>query len=452
MNIHFIAIGGSIMHNLAMALHRKGYVVSGSDDEIFEPAKSRLLYDGLLPEAQGWYPQKITQHTDAVILGMHARKDNPELLKALELNIPVYSFPQFIYEQTKYKLRVAVAGSHGKTTVTAMVLHVLKTLNRSFDYLVGSGIEGFETMVGLSEESTVAVFEGDEYLSSPLDLRPKFYHYQPQILLLNGIAWDHMNVFPTWHDYIKAFSDYLLEMKPSDILIYNSLDENVCKLAEMATCSTKIAFTTVNAQQENENSIVTYNGNSYKLGVFGAHNMSNTAAALEICKQLNVEPHSFFMAMQTFRGAARRLQLMAENHNKKVYFDFAHSPSKVKATIEAVKSKYADKQVLACFELHTFSSLNSAFLLEYAHTMQKADLPIVFFSEQVLLHKRMELLQSQQIKNAFDSNNLLVIKDAQELKETLLHKASQFDIFLLMSSGNFGGLDVKAFAQELLSQ
>jgi UDP-N-acetylmuramate: L-alanyl-gamma-D-glutamyl-meso-diaminopimelate ligase len=383
---------------------------------------------------------------------MHARKDNPELIRALVLNIPVYSFPEFMYEQTKNKLRVAVAGSHGKTTVTAMVLHVLKSLHRSFDYLVGSGIEGFDTMVGLSADSAVAVFEGDEYLSSPLDLRPKFYHYQPQILLLNGIAWDHMNVFPTWQDYINAFSNYLLQMKSSDILIYNAIDDEACKLAELASCNTKIGFTSVNARQENENSIVNYNAKDYKLGIFGAHNMSNTAAAFEICKLLSVQPHDFFSAMESFRGAARRLQLITENENKKVYLDFAHSPSKVKATIDAVKGQYSNKLVLACFELHTFSSLNSSFLKEYVHTMENADFAMVFFSEQVLMHKRMELLQIEQVKDAFASPNLLVIKDSQNLKELLLQKAHQVDIFLLMSSGNFGGLDVKVLANELLSQ
>jgi UDP-N-acetylmuramate: L-alanyl-gamma-D-glutamyl-meso-diaminopimelate ligase len=446
MNIHFIAIGGSVMHNLALALHSKGHTISGSDDEIFDPAKTRLAKKQILPESWGWFPEKLDSSIDAVILGMHARLDNHELLRAQELKLPIYSFPEFIYEQTKDKKRIAIAGSHGKTTTTSMIMHVLRYQQMKFDYLVGAQLEGFEMMVGLSHQAKIAVFEGDEYLSSPLDKRPKFYHYQPQILVLTGIAWDHINVFPTKEIYLEAFSKYLVQMKSSDVLIYNDNDEQVVQLAEKASCDTKIAYAPIVASVNNEFSIVTNNVTDYQLNVFGNHNLSNLSAALQVCKQLGISEPQFFNAMQSFKGAARRMQLVKENTEKRFYFDFAHSPSKLKATIQAVKNQFPDKKLLACMELHTFSSLNANFLSEYAHTMDDADMAIVYYSEKVLKHKNMEMLEAEKVKTAFAGVNLKIVTTPEVLQQELVRQKESAEVVLLMTSGNLGGLNIQDLA------
>ena len=198
MNVHLIAIGGSAMHNMAIAMHKKGFNVTGSDDEIFEPSKTRLAKLNLLPAKEGWDTNNIHKGIDAVILGMHARADNPELLKAQELGLKIYSYPEYIYEQTKDKTRIVIGGSHGKTSITAMILHVLNYHKVDCDYMVGAQLDGFDTMVKLTKEAKIAVIEGDEYLSSPIDRRPKFHLYKPNIAILSGIAWDHINVFPTF--------------------------------------------------------------------------------------------------------------------------------------------------------------------------------------------------------------------------------------------------------------
>ena len=434
------------MHNLALALHAKTYNVTGSDDEIFDPAKSRLEKIGILPEKWGWFPSKINTKLDAVILGMHARQDNPELQKARELNIPIYSFPEFMYEQTKDKLRVAIAGSHGKTTVTAMIMHVLRNQKIKFDYLVGAQLEGFETMVGLSNEAKIAIFEGDEYLSSPLDLRPKFYHYKPQVLVLNGIAWDHINVFPTKQSYLDAFSIYLKQMNANDVLIYNEMDVLVKVLVQEATCKTKISFKPVVANVNKEFSVVNIADKPYKLKVFGQHNLSNLSAALAVCKQLEIGESEFFDAMQSFSGAARRLQLIKEREDKRFYFDFAHSPSKLAATVKAVKEQFNDKKLLAIMELHTFSSLNSEFLQEYKNTMELADFAYVYYSEEVLKHKKLASIAPEFVKNAFASENIQVFTDSNLLYNAFVDKLENVDNVLIMSSGNLGGLKVQDLA------
>ncbi|HAT70748.1 MAG TPA: peptidoglycan synthetase, partial [Flavobacteriaceae bacterium] len=339
MNIHFIAIGGSAMHNLALALHHKGYKVTGSDDTIFEPSKSRLSKHNLLPETFGWFPERITNSLDAVILGMHAKADNPELLKAKELGLKIYSYPEFLYEQSKQKTRVVIGGSHGKTTITAMILHVMNYHDKEVDYMVGAQLEGFDTMVHLTEENDFIVLEGDEYLSSPIDRRPKFHLYKPNIALLSGIAWDHINVFPTFENYVEQFKIFADSMSRGGILVYNEEDPTVKQVAEEATAPTrKHAYTTAAYSVENGKTLLETPEGPMPIEIFGAHNLNNLAGAKWICQHMGVDEDEFYEAISTFKGASKRLEKITENNNAVVYKDYAHSPSKVSATTKAVKN------------------------------------------------------------------------------------------------------------------
>ncbi|HKK68858.1 MAG TPA: Mur ligase family protein, partial [Bacteroidales bacterium] len=371
MKIHFIAIGGAAMHNLAIALKEKGYMVSGSDDEVFEPSRSRLKKHGILPEKNGWFPEKIDAGIDAVILGMHARKDNPELKKALDAGVKVYSYPEYLYEQTKYKKRLVIAGSHGKTTITSMVMHVLRKQNIRFDYMVGANIEGFDTMAGLSDEAEIAVFEGDEYLSSPIDPQPKFLWYKPHAAVITGIAWDHANVFPDEHVYTQQFETFINSIMPAGNLYYYQEDKHLPLRVEKnrnSICSQ--GYSAPEYTTEDERVVVFYDGNKYPVSVFGKHNMENLEAARLLCQDAGVKAEEFYRALEDFKGAARRLQRLAENKNSAVFLDFAHAPSKVKATCRALKEQYPDRKLIACLELHTFSSLNQNFLPQYAGSLE----------------------------------------------------------------------------------
>jgi len=375
MNIHFIAIGGAAMHNLAIALYLKGNRVTGSDDEIFEPSKSRLVKYNLLPESFGWFPEKITSDIDAVILGMHARIDNPELLYAKEIGLPIFSYPEFLFEHSKDKIRAVIGGSHGKTTITAMVLHVLQKLGYAPDYMVGSKLDGFDVMVSLSEESRIMVLEGDEYLSSPIDLRPKFHLYKPHIALLSGIAWDHMNVFPTFKIYMEQFEKFLNLIEKDGTLVYSSDDENVVKLAkDRREDINAFAYHACDSFIKKGQTYIVFEAKRYPLQVFGEHNLQNINGARYICQALGVKPSDFFEAITTFSGTSNRLELIGKNASTIVYKDFAHSPSKLKATTAAVKDQYIGHRLLACMELHTFSSLNKEFLSQYEGAMDKADI------------------------------------------------------------------------------
>ncbi len=445
--VHFIAIGGSAMHNLAIALHKKGYHVTGSDDEIFDPARTRLQSYGLLPEEFGWFPDKLDKSIDSIILGMHARGDNPELARAKELGLKIYSYPEFLYEQSKDKLRVVIGGSHGKTTITAMVLHVLQHCNVDADYMVGAKLEGFDVMVKLTAEAKVMVFEGDEYLTSALDLRPKFHLYKPDIALVSGIAWDHMNVFPTFENYISQFRIFMEMIPASGALVYCSQDHEVVKLVEKIHGSMrKLPYGIPDHRVEHGKTILTTSEGEFPLMVFGQHNLMNLNGARLVCKQLNISDADFYKAISTFKGAMNRLELIAEKDGFNAYRDFAHAPSKLKATIQAVKEQFPGRRLVACFELHTFSSLNKDFLDQYAHSMELADVAVVFFSPHALALKKLPMLSADDIFHSFAKQGLLVFSDADQFQQFLLGQSWQNSNLLLMSSGNFDGMNVKEFA------
>ncbi|OCX52874.1 peptidoglycan synthetase [Mucilaginibacter sp. PPCGB 2223] len=451
MRVHFIAIGGSAMHNLAIALHDKGFTVSGSDDVLFEPSVSRLAKRGLLPIEQGWFPAKITKEIDAIILGMHARADNPELLKAQELGLKIYSYPEYIYEQSKDKIRVVIGGSHGKTTITSMILHVLKTAGKNFDYMVGAQLEGFDTMVKLTHDAPVIVIEGDEYLSSPIDRRPKFFLYKANLAVLSGIAWDHINVFPTFGIYTDQFAGFLKTMETGGKVIYSEQDQ---VLAEVVNASdapvAKIPYNLPQFKITDGITSLIHNQKTYPLQVFGEHNLLNTEAARLICLELGIEEDQFYEAITAFKGAARRLELLGKGDGINVYKDFAHSPSKLKATIHAVKAQFPDRKLLALIELHTFSSLNKDFLGEYAHTMDEADEAIVFIDEHTFQQKKMEPYPAEVVKDAFSREDITVFNHAEELLKHVEAVEIQNKNLLFMSSGNFGGVDLNKLTEKLL--
>lgn len=437
MRIHFIAIGGAAMHNLAMAVASKhGYVVTGSDDEIFDPALTHLREAGLLPDEMGWHPERITPDIDAIILGMHAREDNPELVRARELGIKIYSFPEYLYEQTKDKIRIVVGGSHGKTTTTSMILYVLNRLGIEADYMVGAQIEGFERMVRLSDTAKYAVFEGDEYLTSPLDLRSKFLWYHPHYAILTGIAWDHINVFPTFPEYVDTFRKFVHTIE--DTFIYYEGDENLRMLAAEAPQS----LTCVPYKE--------YTG-EVEMQVFGKHNMQNLQAAMLACHCIGVKPEDFYREISTFTGASNRLEKICETETSVAYKDFAHSPSKLKATVNAVRERYPDKQLVAAMELHTFSSLMAEFLPQYKGCMAQADKAFVYFNPKVIEHKRLTPITAEEVKAAFGTANVEVFTDSEQLQNKLRSLKYKNTALLMMSSGTFDGVNSNQFAKELLS-
>lgn len=445
--IHFIAIGGAAMHNLALAVASKaGYQVTGSDDEIFDPALTHLREAGLLPDEMGWHPERITKDIDAIILGMHAREDNPELVRARELGIKIYSFPEYLYEQTKDKIRIVVGGSHGKTTTTSMILYVLQRLGIEADYMVGAQIEGFERMVRLSDTAKYAVFEGDEYLTSPLDLRSKFLWYHPHIAILTGIAWDHINVFPTFPEYVETFRKFVDSIEPDGSFIWYKGDENLRAIAEGArkdiTCIPYDA----------------YDGN-VQMQVFGKHNMQNLQAAMLACHCIGVAPDDFYREISSFTGASNRLEKICETADSVAYKDFAHSPSKLKATINAVRERYPEKKLIACMELHTFSSLMADFLPQYKGCMAEADVAYVYFNPKVIEHKRLTPITAEEVREAFGTKNVEVFTESEALQKALratvtgnrLQVTGQGVALLMMSSGTFDGINVNEFAHELIS-
>jgi UDP-N-acetylmuramate: L-alanyl-gamma-D-glutamyl-meso-diaminopimelate ligase len=451
MTTHFIAIGGSAMHNLALALHNKGYKVTGSDDAIFEPSKSRLDKKGILPAEMGWFPEKIINDIDAVILGMHAKADNPELLQAQELGLKIYSYPEFLYEQSKNKTRVVIGGSHGKTTITSMILHVMHYNDIAVDYMVGAQLEGFDTMVHLTDENDFIVLEGDEYLSSPIDRRPKFHLYQPNIALISGIAWDHINVFPTYENYVEQFEIFVDQISRGGILVYNEEDLEVKRVAEAATKPTrKLAYSTPNYKVENGTTLLETPEGDMPIEVFGAHNLNNLAGAKWICQNMGVDEDDFYEAIASFKGASKRLEKIAESRATVAYKDFAHSPSKVAATTKAVKEQYPDRILVACLELHTYSSLNSEFLKEYEGALQYADVAVVFYSPDAVKIKELEEVTYDQIAQAFNRKDLIIYTNPKDFKDYLFNLNLANSALLLMSSGNYGGLsfdEVKGLVQ-----
>lgn len=444
--VHFIAVGGAVMHNLAIALHKKGYKVTGSDDLIFEPSRSRLKKYGLLPEKEGWDTGRIDQNLDFIILGMHAKKENPELIKCKELGLKVLSFPEFLYEETKNKKRIVIGGSHGKTTITSMIMHVLKYNNVKFDYMVGSHIGGFETMVGLSDENKLAVFEGDEYLTSPLDPRPKFHLYKPHIAVLTGIAWDHMNVFPTVQNYVEQFDIFIDKIEPGGKLFYYGEDASLKVLTRNKKHLSEIrgygAHPSVN---KNDTTCLLSNDKEIPVHVFGNHNMENIQSTKLVCNSLGIADHNFYEAIKSFRGAARRLEKIYESNKLTIYRDFAHAPSKLKATIDAIKLKYADKKIIACMELHTYSSLNRDFLPQYNGSMINADVPFIFFDPIIIENKGLPFIDEEDIKKAFNQKSIVVFKNSEALKKSILSVIEEESILLLMSSGSFSGMEMSDF-------
>lgn len=442
MRIHFIAIGGSAMHNLAIALHNKGEHVTGSDDEIFDPSRSRLAAKGLLPEHYGWFEDKISSDIDAVILGMHAKLDNIELLRAKELGLTIYSYPEFLYEQSKNKTRVVIGGSHGKTTITSMILHVMHYHDKEVDYMVGAQLEGFDTMVHLTKENDFIVLEGDEYLSSAIDRRPKFHLYKPNIALLSGIAWDHINVFPTFDNYVEQFRIFLSQITHGGAIVYNQEDIEVKQVVE-ATLNQikKYPYQTPKYSVENGDTLLDTQDGPMPIEVFGKHNLNNLEGARWICQLMGVQQEDFYQAIATFKGASKRLEKIAQGPTSIAYKDFAHSPSKVMATTQALKNQYPERSLLACLELHTYSSLNPEFLSEYKGALDGADKAVVFYSPKAVKIKKLDAVSSAQILKAFQREDLLVFTDPAAFQDYLFAQDFNNTSLLLMSSGNYGGLD-----------
>lgn len=445
---HFIAIGGAVMHNLALALVTKGYQITGSDDEIYEPSKSRLAKAGILPENKGWYPEKISDSLDGIILGMHARIDNPELKRAQELGIPIYSFPEFIFNQSQNKKRVVIAGSHGKTSITSIILHVLNDLKIDFDYLVGAQLEGFDLMVKLSEAPLI-IIEGDEYLTSPLDRRPKFFHYNHDIALLSGIAWDHFNVFPDFEEYKNLFSQ-LIDLTPKDgELIFCAADPLVESALEISeNKAKKTAYLAHPAEISNGKTFLLTDNGKVPIQIFGEHNLQNLQGALNVCLSLGISSSDFYKSIQTFKGASKRQELIAKKDNSHLYRDFAHAPSKLKATANAVKAQFPETELIAVQELHTYSSLNKDFLPNYAGTMDAADVAVIFLNPEAVALKKLELMDEETLREGFKRSDLKLFTNSEILLDFLLEKNYNNTNLLLMSSGNYDNMDLELIKQK----
>ncbi len=443
------------MHNLAIALHLKGIRVTGSDDEIFEPARSRLARYGLLPEKAGWDPGKIEPDLDAVILGMHARADNPELARAKEMGIPIYSYPEYLYQQAKGKKRVVIGGSHGKTTVTAMVLHVLKAAGIACDYMVGAQLAGYDVMVRLSDTAGIMVIEGDEYLTSPLDPRPKFHLYKPHVAVINGIAWDHVNVFPTFENYVEQFRIFARSVEKDGVLAYFAGDACVKEVGERLGRERPDVqlrpYDVPDYEVRAGGTWLRHGGKAFRMQVFGRHNMQNIRAAWEVCRCMGVQDEVFLDAISSFSGASRRLEKIGEDGQKgvAVFKDFAHSPSKLKATIAAVKEQYPDRKLVACMELHTFSSLSQAFFPQYRGCMSEADVPVVYFNPKAVEHKRLAPISEKMVSEAFGQPGLQVFSDSAAMVRLLEGMEWRNANLLWMSSGNFDGVDEKLLADRI---
>jgi UDP-N-acetylmuramate: L-alanyl-gamma-D-glutamyl-meso-diaminopimelate ligase len=438
------------MHNLALALHHKGFQITGSDDAVFEPSKSRLVKYGLLPDEMGWFPDKITLDIEAVILGMHAKADNLELIKAQSLGLKIYSYPEFLYEQSKDKTRVVIGGSHGKTTITSMILHVMNYHQKPVDFMVGAQLEGFDTMVHLTKENEFMVLEGDEYLTSPIDLRPKFHLYKPNIALLSGIAWDHINVFPTFENYVKQFEIFIESITDGGVLIYNEEDEEIVKLVNKSTHTIKkFPYRTPKYTIENEKTLLETVLGKIPLAIFGHHNLQNLEGARWICLHMGIGEEDFYEAIASFKGASKRLEKLQESSKNVLFKDFAHSPSKVKATTQSVKEQYAQKRLIACLELHTYSSLNADFLKEYENALDSADIAIVYYSQDAVAIKRLESISENQIKKSFKRDDLVVFTNPIDFKQYLFSLDFDNSALLMMSSGNYGNLDFEELKEKM---
>jgi len=449
MHIHFIAIGGSAMHNLAIALNRKGYKVTGSDDEILDPSRTRLEKEGILPDEMGWFPNKITEGMDGIILGMHAREDNPELLQAKKLNVPIYSYPEYLFEASKDKIRVVIGGSHGKTTITSMILHAAKKLDFPLDFIVGAQLEGYDCMVQITDEAKFILLEGDEYLSSPIDRRPKFHLYKPHIALISGIAWDHINVFPTFENYVEQFDVFIKQIEPNGVLVYNEEDPVLQSLAvSNLQTGSSVAYQIPEYEVNAEGTLLKYDSKEYPLLVFGEHNLQNLMGAMFVAEAMGINAHNFLQAMSDFTGAGKRLQKVVDVPPFKMFKDFAHSPSKLKATTAAVKNQFKSFKLVACMELHTFSSLKKEFLPQYLDTMKTADTALVYFNPKVVAHKKLESITKEMVYEGF-GGNVVVVNDTQSVLDFIHKEVGQQSVLLMMSSGNFDGINFDELGAEL---
>jgi UDP-N-acetylmuramate: L-alanyl-gamma-D-glutamyl-meso-diaminopimelate ligase len=451
MNVHFIAIGGAVMHSLAIALKRQGYHISGSDDKITGPARTNLAQEGILPGTEGFFPDRITPALDAVILGMHARIDNPELLRAQDLKIPIYSFPHYIYEVSKDKKRIVIAGSHGKTTITSMVMHVLHTNGLDIDYMVGAHVKGFDTGVRLSRNAPIIVIEGDEYLASPIERESKFMFYHPHIALITGVAWDHINVFPVYEDYVNQFRKFANSIEKGGSISYYADDKELQKIFSQYSGPAKVVpYTTSKYEVQDNKTYVETQDSEYPMIIFGSHNMQNMEGARTVCREVGITDHRFYSAMMTFEGAANRLEKLGENAHTVIYKDFAHSPSKLQATVNAMKEQYPHRKLTAVMELHTFSSLDKDFLQQYHGGMDRADTALVFIDHEAMKLKQMPPLDPQLIIHAFGRDDMKVFSSKEELQAFLLAQNWKENNLLLMTSGQFGGMDIKALAHQVI--
>lgn len=449
MNVHFIAIGGSAMHNLAIALNRKGYNVTGSDDEIFEPSKSRLDKEGILPKTIGWNTDLIHEDLDAVILGMHARIDNPELVKAKELGLKIFSYPEYLYEQSKDKKRIVIGGSHGKTTITSMLLHVVNELGIETDYMVGAQLEGYDCMVKLSNTAPYMILEGDEYLSSPIDRRPKFHLYKPDAAIISGIAWDHINVFPTFDNYVEQFRLFCEQIVDGGKFVCNEEDPEVMKLGKEFESKLNVQYYKTPAYSITETgTIVHFEGKDYPLAIFGSHNLQNMMGAMYLAEEMNINNHDFLNAMHSFTGAGKRLEKVGEVEGFVMFKDFAHSPSKLKATTKSVKEQYNDRKLIACMELHTFSSLKKEFLPQYEGAMKMADKAVVYYNPEVVEHKKLEPITKELVAAGF-GGDVIVMNETEEVLSFIREEDRNNSVLLMMSSGNFHGIDYNDLFEEL---
>ncbi|MCX6199348.1 MAG: Mur ligase family protein [Bacteroidetes bacterium] len=452
MKVHFIAIGGAVMHNLAIVLRRKGYVVTGSDDKIVDPAKTNLEKEGILPSRLGFFADNIVGDLDAVILGMHAREDNVELQKAQELGLKIFSFPEYIYEVSKTKQRVVIAGSHGKTSITSIVMHVLHQNNFNFDYMVGAKVKGFDTSVKLTEDAPIIILEGDEYLASPVHREPKFLFYKPHAALISGVAWDHINVFPDYDDYVKQFEKFATSVEQWGFLTWFAEDEELKKIFNSYEAKVRTRSYNTHAYEIRGNT--TYLQTDFgevALKIFGEHNLQNISGAKNLCNELGVVDEDFYKAISSFEGAANRLQFIGKNDFTAIYKDFAHSPSKLKATVMAMKHQFKHEQLVAVMELHTFSSLNKEFLAQYAGTMNEADIAVVFYDKETFAHKKMPMFEEDFVRDSFENDRLVIFSHKNSLKEFLLKQNWESKNLLLMTSGNYAGMNLDELSKEILS-
>ncbi len=439
------------MHNLAICLKNLDNQVTGSDDLFFDPSKTNLKNHGLLPKKEGWDSSRVTSDLDLIILGMHAKADNPELLKAQELGLKILSFPEFIYEASKDKKRVVIAGSHGKTTITSMIMHMLKSMNKAFDYMVGAQLEGFDQMVQLSD-APIIVIEGDEYTTSPLDLTPKFLHYKHDLALISGIAWDHYNVYPTLDNYIDQFKKFIAITPQHGKVFYAEEDKALCELvAQVGSPSNLIPYGPHASEIRNQQTYLKHDTGETAIEVFGQHNMQNLQVAKSILNEIGVTSAEFYQHIQTFAGAAKRMEKMGENDQTVIFKDFAHAPSKLKATSTAVKDQFNNRALVACIELHTFSSLNKDFIGQYAHTFDSPDQALVFINPKTVAAKKLEMISEAEIKSAFQRKDIRLFTDAETLESHLLSQKWEAKNLLLMSSGNYGGLDLEKIKESILN-